>query len=61
MKYESRIEELEKEVTRLAKTLGTFIAWSARELGHDNVIRLLDMMAKESANKKALANKSTKA
>jgi len=46
-KYESRIEELEKQCAKLEKTLGTFIGWCAKDLGHDNVIRLLDMMSRE--------------
>jgi len=44
MKYETRIEELENQVEKLSYTLGTLIGWSARDLGHDNVIKLLDML-----------------
>ena len=41
-KYESRLDELEKQNSKLTLMLGTFIGLSARELGHERVKWMLE-------------------
>ena len=41
-KYESRLEELEKQNSKLTLMLGTLIGWSARDLGRERVKWMLE-------------------
>jgi len=38
----------EQKIQRLEQTLGTLIAWLARELGDSNTQKLLEMLEKET-------------